>query len=542
MTERGRWLWAAAGVLLAGALLRLLALGREGLWCDEAYTALLIRQPPGELIASLLGQDDAPPLFYLLQKLITSLLGDGEGALRLLPALSGIAGIGVLLASGERAARTWSAAIFATSAFAVFYARQARSYALVMLLVLIVIQCARGLLSGRRGGGLGLAVAGTLLCLTHHLGGLMVATSLVLWPLFGRRTVGAGRWLAWHAVPLLTWGALLFLAGDQLATHARLNTWMGEFWRSTPLAVAPLLSLGAFSPEVLPANLRAVPMPSAGPTSALWGVLSALAAAAALVAALIRRREAAIEAAFLFLPLAALVAISLVTTPIYVLGRTDAIAYPAFALLLGRGLARLPRSFASGALVLWTALSVAALAPGYGIGSPRGTKGADRDLATDMVAAGLAPHDWLVHGFLTAPSLEYYLDRHRAPHVAAWFPPEAAENPAGVLPTSIASLPIHLDQALSLREEMEQAMPEDASAWILALDARSSSTLAPLTAEQIGYPTNLLVYALSGEAPITPLRTYRQDWVGGRRLLLRLPRAEWVPVDSLPPIRTAEGG
>jgi len=49
-------------VLLVAAGLRFFALGHEGVWCDEAYTAEIVSRPWGEMLRSLIGEDDEPPL------------------------------------------------------------------------------------------------------------------------------------------------------------------------------------------------------------------------------------------------------------------------------------------------------------------------------------------------------------------------------------------------------------------------------------------------------------------------------------------------
>lgn len=567
MSGRG-FLWASGAVLAAAALLRLAALGLEGLWCDEAYTAQIIRMPLAEMVSSLASTDDAPPLFYLLEKLIQMIAGSSETALRLLPAVAGIAAVLLLLLRSRSEGRWsdfWAAAFLATGAYGIFYARQARSYGLLILLALVVILSARSLLlSGSKRSGAILAASGILLCLTHHVGAILVATSLLLWPLRRARDLSRARWLFWHLLPLAVWAAWWIVSSSQLDTHAQLNVWMGEFWKTRSLLLAPLLSLGAFVPGALPASQRAVALPSLVETSPLWPILSALLAVTCLLLALLpmRGRQAArdpsqarmaargrwqaraLDTAFLGIPLCALTLASLILTPIYVVGRTDVIAYPACALLIGRGLARLPRWAAVGTVILWAIISLASLAPTYGLGDPDRGKGADRRLAEFIADRGMTREDWLVHTFLTAPSVEYYLERSRAAHRTAWFPEEAGINPAGVFPTPPDSLQAYLGQAQRLRNRMEAAIPNDGAVWILGLMAplaspdrqRAITGAWEVSAEQVGYPTNLLVYSLVGTNAIAPLLLYRQDWIGGERVMLRIPRNTWVPVDMLPPV------
>ena len=255
------------------------------------------------------------------------------------------------------------------------------------------------------------------------------------------------------------------------------------------------------------------------------------------------------EAVFLFAPLLALLAASLLLTPVYVLTRTDAVAYPAFALLIGRGLANLPRRATWGILLFWVAMSLLLLAPTYGFGNLGLAKGADRRLARDMAAEGLARDDWVVHTFMTSPSIEYYLERMGAAHRTAWFPKVAAENIASVYPTPIDSLQAYVIEATELRRAMEASLPEDGAVWIFGLVEPSAAEaiargIAPraLTVAQIGYPVSALVYSLVGTQRVRPVSIYVQDWVAGERVVLRIPRRSWVPRDRLPPIESDAPG
>ena len=573
MSRRTRWgvLPTAVGLLLIATLARFGALGYEGIWCDEGYTATLISMPFGELLGTLTRTDDAPPLYYLLQKLLVPLTGQSEVGLRSLPALAGILAIvALLLTNGRRrwGSGGWAAAYFALCTYAIFYARQARSYAFLMLLALVLILCARALLlrgprAARRASG-GLVIAAILICLTHHIGVVLILTSLLLWPLRTAQDLSLRRWLLLHAIPLAAWGLLWSASSAQLTAHTELNFWIARFWQDQPLLCAPLYSFEAFLPGLLPVGHRGIAFPTLPETSRLWPVISALLGLLAIVVLACgdrcrhwlkaraadpgEGRAALIEGAFLCLPLGALTIASLIATPVYVVARTDAIAFPAFALLIGRGLNRLPRWLAAGAVLFWAILSFATLAPSYGIGAAGWVKGADRQLAKTITQAGLAPGDWLIHGFLTSPSLEYYLSRGDVAHSRAHFPAEAGASIAAVRPTSPDSLAAYLNEAQDLRARIEADASPNTAVWILALKAPVHAVTGKpvtrearaLSAEELSYPTSLLVYAFVGKSPAQAVAHYRQDGVGGERVLLRLPRNGWIPPERLPPILTGE--
>ena len=556
-----RWLWAGAALLLVAAILRIWALGREGLWCDEAYTALTIRLPLAEMITKLLRADDAPPLFYLLQKVSTRLAGDREAGVRALSAVAGIVAVAWLgmwpRRRGEAGGKApmftlqagWSAAFMSIAAFGVFHARQARSYALLVLLATVFVLAAREMLLGRRRAGPLLAVSGVLLCLTHNVAVVLVLTSLVAWPLGGEGRCRLRSWILWHVPPIATCAILWAACPSQLRQHVLLNAWTGHYWQSHPIALAPLYSLGAFVPAGLPASALAVTLPVPARLSAFWMALSIALGLVCVAAGVLRmpracaprlpsaRREFAIEAFFLAVPLLALLAASLVTTPVYIVGRTDVLAYPAFTLLVGRGLASLPRRLSAGALLFWFVISLYALAPSYGWGAPEWAKGTDRDLARALDAGGLARDDWIVHTSMTGPSIEYYL---KTPHRTAWFPAATGTNAAADDPAPAESVRVYVDQAARLRQTMEDAIPEGGAAWVFGVIAppsapvvRAAGLSARISAEQVGYPMCVLVYALLGREPVTPAFLYRQDWVAGERVVLRIPRRDWVAADSL---------
>ncbi|MBD3236106.1 MAG: hypothetical protein GF330_05340 [Candidatus Eisenbacteria bacterium] len=555
----GAWCYAAA-ILLAGALLRLLSLGHEGLWCDEGYTALTAAKPIPELIGDLARHDDAVPLFYLLVRAAVLLLGDSEFVVRLVPALAGIAAILYLLAQARQrrsAGLLHAAAVLALAPLAIFYARQAREYSLLMLFALPLIFGGADLLRGRRGGPR-VVLGGALLGFTHNLGLLLIAASAAGGLLLLRRAPALLRWLGWHALALLP--ALLWwlaVGWGQLETHASGNQWIAPFWRSHPLGIAPLHSLGLFVPGVAPGAALQVAFPRLD-ASLLWRALSALAALICLLAAVRAgaRRARPVElplrylGALLLLPLIALALLSAVWTPAYILGRTDGLAFLPFALLIGVGLARLPRLFAAAALLGWGLITLFSLAPSYGWelhGSALPEKGSDRQIARFLAETPLREGDVIVHGRLTAPSIEYHLRRFGAAHTPTWFPASAGENPAAAIPLPVDSLADYLEEARRKRDWIEAHLPPGGMVWILATletgapEAPEARRTGRVRAMDLRYPTNLLVYRLAGLEPQPVARFYRQDWIAGERLLLRLPPARWMPPSQLPRIQLEEG-
>lgn len=179
-----RWRRITVGaIIFVSAALRFFDLGRLGLCFDELFSVLTTSQGALYAIART-ATDTNPPLYYVLQSLVTPVLGRSEWALRALPALAGVAATGVIYLAGKKmfGLRTglWAAAIFAVSPLAVRYAQEARMYSLLMLLSALVI-LALAVLAKRPTATLavllGVAIAGTAYT---HVYGYLAAPSVLI--------------------------------------------------------------------------------------------------------------------------------------------------------------------------------------------------------------------------------------------------------------------------------------------------------------------------------------------------------------------------
>ena len=130
---------AIGAAIAAGVVLRFVT--RSDLWLDEALTANIAALPLDE-IPDALRHDGFPPLFYWLLHLWSSVVGDGDWALRALSGVAAVAAIPVAWFAGRRLggdARTaWATTlVVATSPFATRYATEARMYSVLSLVVLL---------------------------------------------------------------------------------------------------------------------------------------------------------------------------------------------------------------------------------------------------------------------------------------------------------------------------------------------------------------------------------------------------------------------
>ena len=145
---------------------------------------------------------------------------------------------------------------------------------------------------------------------------------------------------------------------------------------------------------------------------------------------------------------------------------------------------------------------------------------------------------------MTSPSIEYYLERADVPHQTAWFPLVAAENTASDYPTPADSISSYVSQARRLRETIEAQLPETGDVWIFGLVAPTTEDdwgrvreAGVIDVGQLGYPVSVFLYQLVGMRSVPVAYAYRQDWVAGDRVVLRVPKQIWTPVDEIPDVR-----
>jgi mannosyltransferase len=128
-------------ITMGGAIMRLAFLGLRPYWRDEAFTALAGHRSIGAML-SVVAHDSAPPLSYLVQHLVLSVLG-GPVGLRLTSAVAGSVAIPLGAALGRRVGGDrvglWCAATVAVFPSLVLASRDARMYALATTLVLATI-------------------------------------------------------------------------------------------------------------------------------------------------------------------------------------------------------------------------------------------------------------------------------------------------------------------------------------------------------------------------------------------------------------------
>ncbi len=136
----GRHSWVLGGILVIGAVLRLFLLADKSIWLNEAFSISISQRGLGDLLDLVVRTDVHPPFYYLVLK-FWLLLGESPGHVRLLSVLFSIASIALmyLVVSSvfdDAQAGLIGAAILALSPIHIWYAQEARMYALLIFFVL----------------------------------------------------------------------------------------------------------------------------------------------------------------------------------------------------------------------------------------------------------------------------------------------------------------------------------------------------------------------------------------------------------------------
>ncbi len=197
-------------VLLAGAGLRFHDLGAKSLWLDETQALFYVDRPLGETLAAVRAHDAHPPLYYALLHLW---MGGSQDAARA-RAFSAFVSVLTLAVFYDLARRLLSqrgalvaTLLLAVSAFQVYFAQEARHYALATFFVTLAWWLLVRLLTRAQGRAwplwLGLALTNAAALYTFYYTAFAIVAQAVLllvcWRDRGRRLLK--RWAAWQLVP-----------------------------------------------------------------------------------------------------------------------------------------------------------------------------------------------------------------------------------------------------------------------------------------------------------------------------------------------------
>lgn len=260
----GRVELALALLVLLGAAVRLVGLGSEPLWLDEAFSWRWAHLSLAELWGPAARTETNPPLWFALERLAILALGESEAALRLPAALFGIAAVPLAFLAGRALAGSsaglGAALLLAADPLLVAYSQEARGYALLVAGTVLVLWGGQELLTGtdpagkRRSARLpaaGYALGATVAVYAHNTGALVPLLANLAWAILWLARARGARppvlpWLLANLPPFLLGLAWLPTLVEQAAGAGNVG------WIAQPGPRWALLSwLGLFGPHFL---------------------------------------------------------------------------------------------------------------------------------------------------------------------------------------------------------------------------------------------------------------------------------------------------
>ncbi len=329
-----------AGVTVAGAVLRGIRLGRQSFWYDEAVSVERARDSVLSLVTGARRDLGNPPLYYVLLRIWTGIFGAGDSAARSLSVVFGVASVPLLFLVARRLV-SQRAALAATALLAlapvhVYFAQEARGYALVTFLCLASFaSLLRALAAPARPWPWVPWAAATFLALYTHYGALFVVLAQVVHLLATQRP----RVLARAALAL---AAAALLYGTWLPSLAGQATTPGNLARSADTWHLQL----AGTPLVFCVGTTLLWKDTLAPLRVAAAVLALLGFGVALVAGLralhAHRPARRLLVLWCVAPVILPTVISMALFPLYSV-RYALLASPALYILVGAGIEALPR-------------------------------------------------------------------------------------------------------------------------------------------------------------------------------------------------------
>jgi uncharacterized membrane protein len=397
--------WLVLTAIAAGAGLRFVGyFAHRSFWFDEAALAVnIIERPLAGLFRPLEFHQGSPVGFLVAEKIVVSVLGPGEFALRLLPLACGLLTILVAVHVARLyvspCAVPLAIALVALNPALIYYSSEAKQYSCDALVTLLLLWTFVGLLqSDLRGSNMiAFALIGSVAVWFSHPSVFLLASAAIVL-LFSARSDKAR--IVRLALILAVWAAsfavLYFVSLRHLAGDRALLDFWHQYFPPRPIARFHTLSwlfdvfLTSFRD---PAGLAIIP----GAGFFLLGC-----------AALFRRNQ--VLAWILFLPFVAVFVAAIAQR--YPLGsRLLLFAIPIILLVVAEGVAATSAKMPHPKLVLLAASCLVLFQPVlYSVRDIRRNHGDDIRPVIDYVQARALPSDrWYVY-FQAQPQMRYYSD------------------------------------------------------------------------------------------------------------------------------------
>jgi mannosyltransferase len=251
-SRRALWTAALVLVLLLAAGLRLHRLGAQSLWNDEGATVQMTLRSAGDILTNA-AADIHPPGYYLLLAGWTQIAGRSELALRAVSALAGVLTVAFAYGLGKRLlgrdAGLAAALLLALNTFAIYYAQEARMYALLglwatagMWALVVWLQSRENTASHpRRWPLIALAlinVAGLYTQYAYPLTMIAQGVVMLVWLITHRDRRALGLYIAANLATLLIFAPW---AGEAIR---QVTTWPNSGGAADPAGILSTLTLG----------------------------------------------------------------------------------------------------------------------------------------------------------------------------------------------------------------------------------------------------------------------------------------------------------
>jgi 4-amino-4-deoxy-L-arabinose transferase-like glycosyltransferase len=473
----GRWVWGVVVLLtlLAGAGHGFVQSQRP-LWLDEACTWWTIEAGPQ---AILRGErtDGSPPLYFLLVWSTAQLAGTTEWGLRFPSIVLGTLLVPATFLVARRLATVRAALLAALlttlSPLVHYYATEARNYALLQFLALVVIGAfdwsVRAPQAARPWVVLALALAALLL--THNIAVfvLPVLIGLAVWLGGAHRGLIVRRTALVCAIAFLVYLPYFVQALD--GAGRGVGDWIKPHWEETPPSLALVRSIEVFGfggkyPKHLPSLAADPPLRPLGVVFSFGLLLLALVPRGDSGPEVQRSKR--ILTCFLFGPLLLTYAYSFLMSPLYLVGRYDTIALPAFLILLAMGIDKVwtARPHLGPALLL--VLFVLLQSPYALLLDPAKPQSSLAVGTADYLIPRVRPDDVIIATEYRYAPTTYYLRRGGCTTPVYTFPEEVADHPGWYSRERFLRNPKQLErEAAELTQRLETAARRGARMWIL---------------------------------------------------------------------------
>jgi hypothetical protein len=254
------------------------------LWHDEAALALnVIERSFAALLRPLDYHQAAPVGFLLLEKLVTSIAGRSEWALRLVPFAAGLLSVPLVYLLAVRTAGRLAAVValwlFALCGPAIVYANEFKQYGVDVLISLLLLLLAHGWWRSNYSvrWSAAMVLSGAAAVWISHPSAFVLAAIGVA---FAADALVTRRWRPAAAISLVSLGWLASFAGSYaLATGAvasdsyLLHFWQGRFMPFPPTSLADLMWVYQKALQLFKHPVGLKDMPGLGLALALTGIV-----------------------------------------------------------------------------------------------------------------------------------------------------------------------------------------------------------------------------------------------------------------------------